>query len=50
VARTPEELAEASRDWNTGRRFGAVHGSPAPPLVAPDVAGLNLRAAPPGVT
>jgi len=42
VARTREEIAEATRDWNAGR-FGAVHGSPAPPLVAPDVAGLNLR-------
>lgn len=50
VARTREEIAQATRDWNTGRRFGAVHGSPAPPLVAPDVAGLNLRPAPPGVT
>jgi len=49
VARTREEMAEATRDWNAGR-FGAVHGSPAPPLVAPDVAGLKLRAAPPGVT
>jgi redox-sensitive bicupin YhaK (pirin superfamily) len=50
VARTREEMAEATRDWNAGRRFGPVHGSPAPPLVAPDVAGLKLRAAPPGVT
>lgn len=45
VARTREEMAEATRDWNSGRRFGAVHGSPAPALVAPDVAGLNLRPA-----
>jgi redox-sensitive bicupin YhaK (pirin superfamily) len=44
VARTREEIAAATRDWNAGR-FGAVHGSPAPPLVAPDVAGLNLRPA-----
>jgi redox-sensitive bicupin YhaK (pirin superfamily) len=50
VARTREEIAEATRDWNAGRRFGAVHGSPAPPLIAPDVAGINLRSAPPGVT
>lgn len=49
VARTREEIAEATRDWNAGR-FGAVHGSPAPPLVAPEVAGLKLRPAPPGVT
>ncbi|HYB64394.1 MAG TPA: pirin family protein [Steroidobacteraceae bacterium] len=50
VARTRAEIAEAAGDWNAGRRFGAVHGSPAPPLVAPEVAGLNLRPAPPGVT
>lgn len=43
VARTREEMAEATRDWNSGRRFGAVHGSPAPALVAPDVAGLGIR-------
>lgn len=49
VARTREEIVAATRDWQAGR-FGAVHGSPAPPLVAPDVAGLNLRATPPGVT
>ena len=49
VARTREEMAEATRDWNAGR-FGAVRGSPAPPLVAPEVTGLNLRASPPGVT
>lgn len=49
VARTREEIAAATRDWNAGR-FGAVRGSPAPPLIAPDVAGINLRAAPPGVT
>jgi hypothetical protein len=50
VARTREEIAAATRDWNAGRRFGTVRGSPSPPLVAPDVAGLNLRPAPPGVT
>jgi quercetin 2,3-dioxygenase len=50
VARTREEMVTATRDWNAGRRFGAVHGSPAPPLVAPDVAGLKLRSAPPGAT
>ncbi len=50
VARTREEIAEATSDWNAGRRFGQVHGSPAAPLVAPAVVGLNLRPAPPGVT
>lgn len=43
VARTPEELAEAVDDWNAGRRFGTVHGSPSAPLIAPDLSGLNLR-------
>jgi redox-sensitive bicupin YhaK (pirin superfamily) len=43
VARTREEIAAATRDWNAGRHFGPVHGSPAPRLIAPDVAGLNLR-------
>lgn len=50
VARTREEIEQATRDWNAGRRFGAVHGSPARPLVAPDVTGLNLRPAPPGAS
>ena len=49
VARTREDIVAATRDWHDGR-FGIVHGSPAPPLIAPDVAGLNLRATPPGVT
>ena len=49
VARTREDIVAATRDWHAGR-FGIVHGSPAPPLIAPDVAGLNLRATPPGVT
>jgi hypothetical protein len=49
VARSREEIAAATRDWNAGR-FGAVRGSPSPALAAPDVAGLNLRPAPPGVT
>jgi redox-sensitive bicupin YhaK (pirin superfamily) len=46
VARTREEIAAATRDWNAGRHFGPVHGSPAPRLIAPDVAGLNLRPQP----
>jgi hypothetical protein len=49
VARTRAEIAEATREWNAGK-FAAVHGSPSPPLIAPEVAGLNLRSAPPGVT
>jgi hypothetical protein len=42
VARTRDEIAQATRDWNAGR-FGAVHGSPARALVAPEVAGLKVR-------
>ena len=45
VARRAEEMEEATRDWNAGRRFGAVRGSPSPALIAPSVAGLHLRAA-----
>lgn len=49
VARTREEMVAATRDWNAGRHFGPVHGSPAPRLVAPDVSGLRLKPEP-GVT
>ncbi len=44
VARTAAEMEEATRDWNEGRRFGSVLGARSAPLVAPDVAGLRLRA------
>jgi quercetin 2,3-dioxygenase len=44
VARRPEELEEAVRDWTQGKRFGQVRGSPSPALVAPSLAGLQLRA------
>ena len=43
VARTQEELAAATEDWNAGRRFGQVTGTDLPHLVAPDLAGLRLR-------
>jgi quercetin 2,3-dioxygenase len=43
VARRPEELEQATRDWNSGTRFGTVTGSPSPPLIAPNPAGLHLR-------
>jgi redox-sensitive bicupin YhaK (pirin superfamily) len=43
VARTPEEIQAATEDWNAGRRFGEVHGSPSRPLAAPDVSKLRLR-------
>jgi quercetin 2,3-dioxygenase len=35
VARNAQELEQAARDWDTGQRFGPVHGSPSPPLSAP---------------
>jgi redox-sensitive bicupin YhaK (pirin superfamily) len=43
VARDAQEMEQAARDWSTGQRFGAVHGSPSPPLSAPEVTGLRLR-------
>jgi redox-sensitive bicupin YhaK (pirin superfamily) len=43
VARNLQEIEEATRDWNTGQRFGTVRGSPSPPLVAPDLSGVRLR-------
>ena len=43
VARRPEEIEQATRDWNAGLHFGEVRGSPSRPLVAPSPAGLNLR-------
>src|SRR5438034_1261824 len=43
VARDAQEMRQAARDWNAGRRFGAVHGSPSPRLIAPEVTGLHLR-------
>ncbi len=43
VARTPEEIAAATRDWNEGRRFGTVQGARAPLLVAPELATLRPR-------
>ena len=44
VARDQNELAEATRDWNTGAaRFGEVRGYDGPRLVAPDVSALKLH-------
>lgn len=40
VARTPAEIAEASADWEAGRRFGEVLGYPKPRLGAPPLARL----------
>ena len=44
VARTHDEIAEATRDWNERRRFGEVEGYDGPRLDAPDVSTLKLRA------
>ncbi|MEX2150411.1 MAG: pirin family protein [Steroidobacteraceae bacterium] len=44
VARTAAEMETATRDWNEGRRFGAVRGARSAPLVAPDTGSLRLRA------
>lgn len=43
VARRPDEMLKATADWNAGRHFGDVKGSPSPRLIAPDIAGLNLK-------
>ena len=43
VARRAQELEQATRDWTSGTRFGQVRGSPSPPLIAPSLAGLQLR-------
>lgn len=43
VARRREDIVQATRDWNDGRRFGEVRGARSQPLVAPDLAGLALR-------
>ena len=43
VARTQEEMVKATADWNAGRYFGEVKGSPSPRLAPPDPAGLNRK-------
>lgn len=43
VARTQDEIAAATEDWNAGRRFGPVAGTALARLHAPDVAGLRLH-------
>ena len=45
VARNRDEMVNATADWNAGRTFGTVSGSPSPPLVAPDLAGLPIKSA-----
>lgn len=43
VARTPEEIRAATDDWNAGRGFGEVTGTPLAPLKAPSLAGLSIK-------
>lgn len=43
VARTTEEIVQASADWQAGRRFEPVPGVSLARLQAPDVAGLRLK-------
>ena len=44
VARTQEELQEATREWNSGDAFGEVAGTDLPRLRAPALDGVTLRA------
>lgn len=44
VARTPEEVLQATEQWNSGHGFGEVPGTSLPRLVAPDPSRLPLRA------
>jgi quercetin 2,3-dioxygenase len=43
VGRTPAEIVQATDDWNTGRDFGTVVGSPSPRLSAPSLDGIQLK-------
>lgn len=46
VARTVEEVQQATEQWNRGEGFGEVRGSRLARLVAPDPARLHLRPTP----
>jgi redox-sensitive bicupin YhaK (pirin superfamily) len=41
VARTPDEIERATRDWLAGERFGRVVGARGAPLVAPELPALR---------
>jgi quercetin 2,3-dioxygenase len=43
VARTPQEVIQATEDWNKHQHFAEVKNSPLERLLAPDPAGLNLK-------
>jgi len=42
VARTPEEIIAAARDWGGGVRFGKISGCRGEPLAAPQVDAVRL--------
>lgn len=44
VARTPDEIEQAVRDWQDGRRFGNVDAARTPPLNVPSLDGVRLKA------
>lgn len=46
VARTREEIAAATDNWNAGREFGRVPGTRLEPLTAPDLSDLKLKKKP----
>ncbi|MET9403759.1 pirin family protein, partial [Kitasatospora sp. NPDC002965] len=41
---TGEEIQQARNDWETGTRFGEVHGYDGPRLHAPALPGIPLKA------
>ncbi|MEO6172246.1 MAG: pirin-like C-terminal cupin domain-containing protein, partial [Arenimonas sp.] len=43
VARTPQEVVQASEDWNQYRHFAEVKKSPLARLIAPGPSGLHLK-------
>ncbi|MCC5811866.1 MAG: pirin family protein [Ectothiorhodospiraceae bacterium] len=43
VARSAEEIHQATEDWNAGRRFGSVDGTPLPRIPAPDTGGMTFK-------
>ncbi len=43
VARTPEEIIQATEQWNSHAHFGEVENSPLHRLKAPDASGLRLK-------
>jgi redox-sensitive bicupin YhaK (pirin superfamily) len=43
VARSVDEMEQATGDWLAGRRFGRVEGARGAPLVVPELKGLRLR-------